>query len=56
MDKKIKQLEIKGYLALAKEFLENAKILKNQNRSRGALDDGYNALELAAKGLILRKS
>lgn len=56
MDKKIKQLEISGYLDLAEEFLENAEILKNQNRFRGAIDDGYNALELSAKGLILLKS
>lgn len=48
-DRKIKRLEILGYLDLAEEFLENANVLKKQNRFRGAIDDGYNALELYAK-------
>jgi len=47
--------EIRGYLDLAKDYLELAEYDFEGKKFRGVVDAGYNAAELSAKGLILLK-
>jgi len=48
-------LEAQGYLDLAEEFLSYAKDALEQKALRPAIDEGYNAVELLVKALILLK-
>jgi len=48
-------LEAQGYLDLAEEFLNYAKDALERKALRPAIDEGYNAVELLVKALILLK-
>ncbi len=48
-------LEAQGYVDLADEFLTYARDAVERNELRPALDEGYNAVELLLKALILAK-
>lgn len=51
----MKQVMAEGLAHLAEEYLESAREVMERGRFRLAIDAGYNAAELAAKALILRK-
>ncbi len=51
----IKTAMVEKLIELAEEYLESAREVVASNRLRLAADAGYNAAELAAKGLILTK-
>lgn len=52
---KIKAAMLKDIKDLAEEYFESAEEVLRRNRVRLAVDGAYNAVELAAKGLILLK-
>ncbi|MCS7282335.1 MAG: HEPN domain-containing protein, partial [Anaerolineae bacterium] len=51
----MKRVMVEGLARLAEEYLESAREVLERGRLRLAIDAGYNAAELAAKALILRK-
>ncbi|MCS7178984.1 MAG: HEPN domain-containing protein [Anaerolineae bacterium] len=51
----MKRVMVEGLARLAEEYLESAREVLERGRFRLAIDAGYNAAELAAKALILRK-
>jgi len=55
-EKEIRREEAQNYLLLAEEYLESARQNLQMGGRRVAVDAGYNAVELALKGLILLKS
>jgi len=56
MDKsEVNLLEAQGYLDLAEEFLNYAKDALERKALRPAIDEGYNAVKLLVKALILLK-
>jgi uncharacterized protein (UPF0332 family)/predicted nucleotidyltransferase len=54
-EKQIKKAAVNSILGLCEEYLESAREVLDSNRIRLAIDAGYNAAELAVKGLILLK-
>ena len=52
----LKKKESRNYLELAQEFLDSAEKVLDLDLYRTSLDSAYNACELAAKGLILKKA
>ncbi|MEO0114293.1 MAG: HEPN domain-containing protein [candidate division WOR-3 bacterium] len=54
-DKEIRKKESRNYLELAEEFLAAAEKVINLGLYRISVDIGYNACELAVKGLLLKK-
>lgn len=52
----IKRAAVRDLVALAREYLEASEEALARGRYRLAMDGGYNAAELAAKGLILLKA
>jgi uncharacterized protein (UPF0332 family)/predicted nucleotidyltransferase len=53
--KEIRKRESQGYLDLAQQYLEAAEKNAELGLDRAVVDLGYNACELAVKGLLLRK-
>lgn len=54
-EKTLLREEVRGYLDLAKDYLEIAEYNLDGKKTRGVVDAAYNAAELSAKGLILLK-
>lgn len=53
-EKELKKEEMKGYLELAKEYIEIAE-LRSSKSYRGVIDASYNASELCTKALLIAK-